>query len=322
MPSITLRPADIALDFAQMAGLFTLEQDEPTSETGLIEDYETTRARVLRLMVAEDDQGQLLGFNWLTRTADDPQEANLYVIVVPDQRHQGVGRRLVEDAEQAGRSAQVSRLLVRTRDTCHEYRAFAESLGYQELRHSIGMMLDLTGFDDRPYQATIDRLRAEGYLFTNMEALGNTEEAQRKLYQLNDSASAETPGSEGIHPWNSFEDFRTSVCGSNWYRPAGQMVVIESNSGQWVSMSAITRFDGVDYAYNLFTGTDSRYRGRKLAQAVKVLALRYAREVLKVTTVKTHHSAINYPMIAIDRKFGYVQTPGFITMKKTLASDS
>ena len=82
-------------------------------------------------------------------------------------------------------------------------------------------------------------------------------------------------------------------------------------------MSAITCFKGADYAYNLFTGVDKRYRGRKLAQAVKVLALRYAREVLKVNTVRTNHNSQNDPMIAIDRKLGYIQTPGsFIMVKK------
>ena len=88
-------------------------------------------------------------------------------------------------------------------------------------------------------------------------------------------------------------------------------------------MSAITRIQdatgrGGDYAYNLFTGVDRAYRGRKLAQAVKVLALRYARDVLRVDTVRTHHNAKNAPMIAIDRKLGYVQQPGTYLMEKTL----
>jgi len=82
-------------------------------------------------------------------------------------------------------------------------------------------------------------------------------------------------------------------------------------------MSAITRFDGQEFGYNLHTGVDRGYRGRKLAQAVKVLALRYAREVLRVNRVRTHHNTLNHPMIAIDRKFGYVQKPGIYVMVKS-----
>jgi hypothetical protein len=57
------------------------------------------------------------------------------------------------------------------------------------------------------------------------------------------------------------------------------------------SHECLTRQADIDYAYNLFTGVDKRYRGRKLAQAVKVLALRYARDVLKADIVRTHHNS-------------------------------
>ena len=63
---------------------------------------------------------------------------------------------------------------------------------------------------------------------------------------------------------------------------------------------------------------DRRYRGRKLAQAVKVMALRYARDVLKVKIVHTDHNTMNQPMIAIDRKLVYVEMPGTFVMKKML----
>jgi RimJ/RimL family protein N-acetyltransferase len=319
MKNIRLRAAVPERDFGQLAALFTLEQDEPTTQPALMADYEAHKARIFRLMVAEDEHGELLGFNWATRSRFQDTDAYFYVIVKPEQRGQGVGRQLVEDIERAAQAAQVQKLEISVSDSFPAYRYFAERCGFTERRHSIGMSLELDTFDDRPYQQTVDQLRAAGFQFTSMEALGNTEEAQRRLYALNDNAAADTPGSEGQHPWLSFEDFQKSVCGSSWYKPAGQMVVIDTASGDWAAMSAITRFEGVDYAYNLFTGTDHRYRGRKLAQAVKVLALRYARDVLKVSTVKTHHNSNNQPMIAIDRKLGYLQTAGNYSMEKILA---
>lgn len=318
MKTNRFRPVDPERDFAQIAALFTLEQDEPTSEHQLAADYEAHKERIFRLIVADDERGNLLGFNWATRSRFNQSDAYFYVIVRPECRNQGVGSRLYEDIEQAARSAEVKKLEISVRDNCPEYRAFADRRGFREHNHFIGMSLDLTGFNDRPYDILIERLKAEGFQFTSMEALGNTEEAQRKLYALNDTAASETPGSEGQRSWLSFEDFREKVCNSEWYNPAGQFVVIETATGVWASMSAITRFAGTDYAYNLFTGTDSRYRGRKLAQAVKVLAVRYAREKLGVQTVKTHHNALNAPMIAIDRKLGYVQTPGNYAMEKML----
>jgi len=56
MKPVTLRPADLERDFGQIAALFSLEQDEPTSEPGLKLDYEEHKERIIRLMVAEDEQ--------------------------------------------------------------------------------------------------------------------------------------------------------------------------------------------------------------------------------------------------------------------------
>jgi RimJ/RimL family protein N-acetyltransferase len=74
-----------------------------------------------------------------------------------------------------------------------------------------------------------------------------------------------------------------------------------------------------EYAYNLFTGVDLPYRGRQLGQAVKVLALRFARNNMGVKTVRTHHNTKNLPMIAINSKFGYGLPTGDFLMEKKLA---
>jgi GNAT superfamily N-acetyltransferase len=323
MKEIILRPAEIERDFGQLAALFTSEQLEATTEPGLRDDYEQHKDRIFRLMVAENELGELLGFNWATRSRFDGDEAYFYVIVRPECCGQGAGRLLYADMEQVARDAQIKRLKVSVRDDYPSSRAFAERRGFVEKNHSMAMALDLSTFDDRPYATIITRLQGEGYQFTTMEALGNTEDTQRKLYALNDTAARETMGADGSPAWLSFEDFQKNVCQTNWYIPAAQNVVIDTTTGTWAAMSAITRFDGADYAYNLFTGVDKRYRGRKLAQAVKVIALRYARDVLQVNTVRTHHNTKNDPMIAIDRKLGYVQTPGMYAMEKNLpfASD-
>ncbi len=318
MKTIHLRLAEPERDFGQLAALFTLEQDEPTSEPGLQVDYEEHKDGILRLVVAEDEQGELLGFNWVFRNTVEPNRVTFYLIVKLEQRRQGAGSRLYEDLVQVAKEAQVKKLRVSIRDTCPECRIFAERRGFSEKRHHFGMTLDLKAFDDKLYDGILADLKHEGFQFTSMEALGNTEEAQRKLYELNNTTSISTPGQGGEAAWASFEDFQKSVCQSDWYKPGGQMVVIDSATDTWAAMSAITRMEGNNYAYNLFTGVDMPYRGRKLGQAAKVLALRYAREVLKVDTVRTHHNTMNLPMIAIDRKMGYTVLPGTLLMEKAL----
>lgn len=320
MPSILIRPGDPDRDFAQVAAMFTILENQPNSESGVREYYEEQKERTFQ-RVAEDEQGELAGFYWAIRDPVDLARVQLDLFVGPERRRQGVGGRLYFDALRLLRQAGVRTLRASVWDNCPEDLAFAERRGLIRRGHSIAMELDLGSFDDRPFDAIIDRLKGEGMAFTSMAELGNTEDAQRRLYELNDTAASTTPGSEGEHFWASFEDFRQRVCQSGWYDPAGQRVAIDTATGTWAAMSAITRFEGRDEAYNLFTGVDMAYRGHKLAQAVKVLALRYARDSLGVRTVRTHHNALNLPMIAIDRKLGYHQIPGLYQMEKILEAE-
>ncbi|HPR34731.1 MAG TPA: GNAT family N-acetyltransferase [Anaerolineaceae bacterium] len=314
-----IRYLDPANDFSTLARLFTVEMQDPTTENGLREDYETHKDRILCLKVATSKQGEVIGFNWLTRDRNDGQRAYFYVVVSHEHRHQGIGSQLYQKVEAVALTSAIRELRATFPDTLPESRVFAEKRGFSLISHSIGMQLELERLDLQPFLDLAAELESRGFEFTSMEALGNTEANQRNLYQLNDVTSSQTMGSEGEHSWSSFEDFQQSVCQSDWYKPAGQMVVIEKSTGKWVAMSAITRFEGQAEAYNLFTGVDEAFRGRKLAQAVKAKALLFARDVLGVKTVRTNHNALNEPIIAIDRKFGYVQSPGELYVRKYLA---
>jgi GNAT superfamily N-acetyltransferase len=315
MTTINLHPADPERDFTQIAALLTKYNDEITSEADLIEEFTNDKERIHQ-QGAYDENGTLMGFYW---TSDSRLvEGRVYgsLIVKPEYRHTGVGHLLSKDMEKALSTTPVKWLRITVLDINPEYRSFAEQRGYTALQHLIGMELELKNFDERPYIEIIDSLKDKGFEFTSMEELGNTEDAQRKLFHLNNTAASETAGSDSEHPWSSFEDFQKRVCQANWFIPGGQIVVIDSETNNWAAMSAITRYQDLGYAYNLFTGVSWNYRGLRLAQAVKAQALIYARDTWKVRTVRTHHNVENKPMIHIDRKFGYTDLPGHYTMEK------
>lgn len=313
MKTITLRPAEPERDFAQLATWFSVLEDDALSEQGLKEYYEKRREIIIQ-RIAENEEGELLGFYWVY--FNNAESCNIDLFVKPEQRRQGFGKRLYEDLEQSVKNAQAKEINVTIMDSSLESRIFAEQRGFNERWHFIPMRLNLETFNDKPYDDIIAKLKGDGFRFTSMEELGNTEEAQRHLYTLNDETNLDVPGRNGERSWSSFDDFKERVCQTDWYKSGGQKVVIDTATGDWVAMSAISRFQ--NHAYNLHTGVDRRYRGRKLAQAVKVMALRYARDILKVNTVHTDHNTMNQPIIAIDRKFGYVEMPGTFVMKKVL----
>jgi hypothetical protein len=74
-------------------------------------------------------------------------------------------------------------------------------------------------------------------------------------------------------------------------------------------MAAVGYFKTTNSFYNLMTGVMPEYRGRKIAQASKLVTIRFAREQ-GADTIATNNASNNAPMLAINRKLGYVPLPG------------
>ena len=315
---VTYQPADPVHHFAAIARLMSGEESEPTTQSSLLDWYQRQLETGIWLTVATSPDNQVLGFNGLYRlTSERERLYGMYLIVDAAYRNCGLGSLLLDKLLLQAKETSARTLVAWVRDDFEGSLRFAARAGFERKIHSIGMAFNLLEWDEARYAPLVQSLQKQGYRFTSMAELGDTPEARRKLYTLNNSAASDDPGSRGVAPWASFEDFDRAVCQAAWYRPDGQIVAIDTHSGDWAAMSAITVFDGADHAYNLFTGTDRRYRGRGLAQAVKSLALRRARSY-GVDTVRTSHTSENAPMIAIDTKLGYVRTHGVLTLEKEL----
>lgn len=142
-----MRDLDLNTDFAALARLFTVEMEDPTTESSLREDYEKHKDRILCLKVATSKQGEVIGFNWLTRDKMDEHRAYCYVVVSLDHRHQGIGSRLYQEVEAVSLASAIRELRATFPDTLPESRTFAEKRGFTLISHSIGMQLELERLD-------------------------------------------------------------------------------------------------------------------------------------------------------------------------------
>jgi ribosomal protein S18 acetylase RimI-like enzyme len=69
--------------------------------------------------------------------------------------------------------------------------------------------------------------------------------------------------------------------------------------------------------YNLMTGVDQAYRGRKIAQALKLKSIELA-QAYGADYIRTHNDSTNASMLAINRKLGYQPQPGEYRLVKNL----
>ena len=94
---------------------------------------------------------------------------------------------------------------------------------------------------------------------------------------------------------------------SAWFQPAGQ--ILAAAGDEYVGLAAVGYFEDQNYMYNNITGVLRDYRGRKIAQALKLLTIRYA-QAYGAATIRTSNDSENAPMLAINRKLGYKPLPG------------
>lgn len=72
-----------------------------------------------------------------------------------------------------------------------------------------------------------------------------------------------------------------------------------------------------EVCYNSMTGVIHQYRGKGIAQAVKVKAIEFALHK-GVKCVRTHNDSKNVPMLSINEGLGYKQKPGNYSLTKQL----
>ena len=303
---VTFRPMNIRTDAADMARLYSHTVTEPIPiET--VRDWWTLRQGEIRVtMLALDENCQVIGCWDVDReTWMEPGHYYIKVIVAPEERGQGLGAQMYEAALDAARECGATHLESSVRETNLISLKFAERRGFKIDHHSFESTLDLTDFDEHRFDDLMARLHAEGFRFFSLAEAGTTEENKHRLYEVNRAAGLDNPGNHGIFP--DFYAFSKNVFEASWFRADTQILV--SHGERWVGLSAIGIYPEDQHAYNAFTGVLREYRGRGLAQALKLQTILLAKKA-GMRYIRTNNDSKNAPMLAVNRKLGYKPEPG------------
>jgi len=318
--SATLRPYNPDEDAARLAELLTAEGPEPVTVAQLREwqDARSPDSQV-REMTALEPDGAMAGFGEVSRSPwNPPGHFSMEVVVDRARRNRGTGGLLVDDLTAFARANGATQLKVSVRDHVPEDMRFAERRGYQVDRHIFESTLHLTSFDEAPYSETVTRAEESGIVFRSLADYADTEQARRKLYALNTACVLDIPGHDGSkRPWDAFK----KIFDMSWYRPDGQILAVDPPPGgsgptaedRFVALAAIGYFPETNSVYHMHTGVDRDYRGRKLALATKLVALRRAR-MWGAVYARTNNDSKNAPILAVNRRLGYVPQPGFFKL--------
>ncbi len=314
LPQVVLRPADPSQDYEWIAALVTpYEQRRWTAEALREEDRMDSVGIRRRRLVAVDSSGLAVGYALVYRTEwMQPGQQWLWLIIDPPQRGRKWGAAVYQKGLHLLQEEQTTACFSEVRDDDAVSLRFAERRGFRIQRHLFESVLDLQHFDESRFAGLVESVQSEGIRLFSLAEIGDTLENRRKLWVVNRETSLQNPGSTGGFP--DFDAFNAIFNTADWFDPAGQ--ILAADGDQFVGLSAVGYFAEDHSAYNLMTGVLQSHRGRKIAQALKLLSIRYARTT-PAAVLRTHNDSENEPMLRINDKLGYVPQPGLYRLLKT-----
>lgn len=313
--SIHLRPMDINADLPRIVQIINTFIPDPTSVQQMQEDEANApAARTIHRMNAVNAGGLILGYNWVNRSPWMP-DGHFWFRVTVDRvyRKAGIGSLLFEDGLTFAESCGGTRLATSVRDDDDDSLHFVEHRSFRVDRHIFDSILDVSAFDESHFAGIIDTAQASGIRFTTLAEAGNTEENQRRIYDLDTRLTLDVPGEP--KPMPPFEEYRKFAFSGSLFISDGIFIAVDGE--RWVGFAGLEYTKETNLMVNTMTGVDREYRGRHIALALKLLAIRCARNY-GAATIRTNNDSENAPMLAINRKLGYQPVPGYYMVIREL----
>lgn len=240
------------------------------------------------------------------------------VRVEPAHRRRGIGTALLERLEQHARSHGAPKMKSGVRGDEEDGVRFAQQHGYRETNRRYDAFLDVRTFDPSRFDDPDEVARRAGVRLVSVGELQrertDVDALQRELYELGVELGHDIPRPDPI-PMPSYEVVRDVFFTAQMFDRDASVVAVRD--GRIVALT-ITAPRGPGISYTNMTGTVRPDRGKGIAMALKVKALK----VLKARGDRlfgTTNDEQNAPMRGINARLGYVADPPRIELEKTLA---
>ena len=227
--------------------------------------------------------------------------------VAPEWRRRGVARSLLEQLDDHARANAAKRLVAAVRGDEADGAAFAEAVGFRKFHERIDAYIDVLAFDASAFEDPDEIARRAGlrlatYADLLKERADDIETFQRELlpviWAMARDVPAPTPMPEQPPPFE--------IAKRMFFEGPGQdppSTIYALRDGHPVAMTAtVVKENGS--AYTNFTGVARAERGKGIALALKLRALRDLR-ARGVKLFGTTNDEQNAAMRGINRKLGY-----------------
>jgi GNAT superfamily N-acetyltransferase len=297
-----LRPAN-ENDLHIIQRLYDKAYPEPVPQAGQV-------IKNAHVRIAENAAGEVVGFRTLWSTNA------VWVAVVADHRRNGVGRLLLEDTLAQAADQGLSELTSRVYALNNAGMAFCERFKFKPFVHAVNLSLDLTGWDESSLLPQLVKARESGIRFLTFADIGDTPENRHRLYALNKTLSATIPRDQP-QEFVSYETYVERRLSNKTMPHDGIFIALDGD--EWVGMTQISLEES--YAFNQMTGVLPDYRGRGIAQALKLLLIRFVQRH-KHSLIHTFNDVGNQPMITVNENAGFRRGEQFYLVRRKPVLDA
>jgi GNAT superfamily N-acetyltransferase len=244
-----------------------------------------------------------------------PRRYALRLEVHPAMQRQGIGSALHDQL--LGHLPERDAELVRSEARESEPRSveFAKQRGYEQIMRRLDLRLRLADADLDRFHDLERRLEQEQGItiksVPEVEQLRGTP-LDRDMYDLDVVGSEDEPRPDDDAAM-SFEDFVQRELGDPFALPDAQFVALDGE--RLIGMSRMSRFSAVPGVLDQgFTTVLPPYRGRRIAQALKVRTIQYAL-AHGYHEIRTGVMDSNGPMLQINHALGFRDHPAVLIME-------
>lgn len=306
-PELEIRFADKNHEFPRVAELISMAQfHSVTAEDLHLEDKERTPGTIWHWWVAIQRSEIVAVAQAVHFGSQAAGRYQLALAVDRGWRGQGIGSALWEHVRTYLRGQGANRLVCELNDARESGLRFALRHGFEMQRQHIGSVLSLTGFDYGRFAQAETAVKLAGIRIVPFSSVENSLENRRRLYEVNRIAQIDNPGV--LDPtFLSFESWCQVVLDAPWFDPNSQFVAVHGEA--LIGLSSVSHDLGNEIAKTKITGVRRAYRGRKIALALKLAVIRYV-QARGAKQLVTENDVNNAPMLAINRKLGFVPEKG------------
>ncbi len=241
-----------------------------------------------------------------------PRKFFVEIDVHPEWRGQGLGKAIYEFVLKQLEPLNPWLIRIEAREDHDDSTHLLEGHQYRRVQRWEEWRLNIKTFESEPFEADVRKVLDEDLRFASLAELSVDPQWRRRLFDFRIPLLEDVTSLDARTP-PTFEEFEERYFGNPHFAAEGVFIALHGE--RWVALTELSFSDDPAELSVGLTAVDSAWRGKGLATAIKVHALKWAggtgREHV-VTWVEQH----NNPMLGINRRLGFEPRPAWVTWEK------